>query len=306
VHRGYLAKSAQGTYRHVAKPTKLCFGFGSQGEGIPFSNDVRMSLSDAAAKAGIDILVLDNHYDAVSAIQNAKTFVEKKVDVVVEFQVQQSAAAAIGDTIAAAKIPFIAVDIPHPNSIFFGVDNYRAGMAAGELLGQHAIKAWNGRVDGVLGLDLPSAGQLVQGRIAGAFAAIQDSLPNLPQAVYERIDSRGLRDYSEGAVRTFLEKNPESRRILIAAVNDSSALGAVDAAKALKRTRQVVIVGQDCIEEAMTEMRRPSSPLIGSVSHETAAYGPALIRLGLSLLRGEAVAPYNYVNHRVVTRNDLS
>ena len=40
----------------------------------------------------------------------------------------------IADKIAAAKIPLIAIDIPHPHATYFGVDNYRVGLEAGELL----------------------------------------------------------------------------------------------------------------------------------------------------------------------------
>ena len=53
-------------------------------------------------------------------------------------------------------------------------------------------------------------------------------------------------------------------------------------------------------------MRKPDSPLIGSVSHETNSYGASLIHLGLSLLRGQTVPPYNYVSHRLVTHDTLS
>ncbi len=50
----------------------------------------------------------------------------------------------------------------------------------------------------------------------------------------------------------------------------------------------------------MTEMQRPGSPAIASISHEVALYGPRLMDLGLALLRGETVAPYNYVEHRAI------
>jgi len=49
------------------------------------------------------------------------------------------------------------------------------------------------------------------------------------------------------------------------------------------------------------EMQRPGSPAIASISHEAGLYGPRLIDIGLALLRGEKVAPYNYVEHRAVT-----
>jgi ribose transport system substrate-binding protein len=64
-------------------------------------------------------------------------------------------------------------------------------------------------------------------------------------------------------------------------------------------------VGQDCIPEAVTEMKKPGSPLIGSVSHEASSYGPNLVHLGLAILRGQTVAPYNYVGHKMVTPQTL-
>ncbi len=305
VHRGYLAKTPDGGYRHVARPSKLCFGFAAQSEDLPFSNEVKKSLIAAAASTGVNLVILDNRYDAATAVHNAETFVKKRVDVIIEFQVEQDVAATIGDKIAAANIPFIAIDIPHPNAVFFGVDNYRVGMAAGDLLVNHAKDVWAGKVEAVLGLDLPEAGQLVQGRISGAFEAIRAQMPHLPQDCYSRMDGRGLRERSDRLVTAYLEKNPKQRHILIAAATDTSAMGAIDAARRLKRDRHIAIAGQDCIPEVVTEMKRRFSPMVGSISHEPASYGPALIQLGMSLLRGHTVAPYNYVVHRVVTRTSL-
>jgi ribose transport system substrate-binding protein len=74
----------------------------------------------------------------------------------------------------------------------------------------------------------------------------------------------------------------------------------------LKREAHVAIVGQDCIPEALEEIRSERSALIGSVSHETGSYGPSLIHLGLALLRGQTVPPYNYVAHKMITRASAS
>ena len=51
----------------------------------------------------------------------------------------------IGDKIAAAGIPLIAIDIPHPNATYFGVDNYRVGHEAGEVLGKYALECLEGQ-----------------------------------------------------------------------------------------------------------------------------------------------------------------
>ena len=111
---------------------------------------------------------------------------------------------------------------------------------------------------------------------------------------------------NDHGIADFLDRHPSDKRLLIAAATDSSALGALDAVRDRKRERHVVIAGQDCIADAVAEMRRPGSPLIGSVSHEAGSYGPNLVHLGLALLRGHTVPPYNYVEHRMVTPETLA
>jgi len=157
-----------------------------------------------------------------------------------------------------------------------------------------------------LGLDRPEAGLLVQSRITGAFEAVRTAMPDLPVECFVRIDGRGMQDRSRKLIADFLDRHPSDKRLLIAAATDSSALGALDAVRDRKRERHVVIAGQDCIADAVAEMRRPGSPLIGSVSHEAGSYGPNLVHLGLALLRGHTVPPYNYVEHRMVTPETLA
>jgi ribose transport system substrate-binding protein len=305
LHRGYVARSGDGLYRLVSLPLKLRFGFAGQSAEMPFSQAVTRSLQSAAAASGVDLLILDNRYDAASALKNAEEFVRSRIDLVIEFQVEQQVAPVIADRIAAAGIPLIAIDIPHPHAIFFGVDNYRVGYDAGQLLAQHAVNEWRGQVDWVLGLDIEEAGPLVQSRITGAFEGVRSKLDGLPVESFVRIDGRGMHDKSYRIVLDFLKRHPKERHILLAAATDTSALGALQAVQELKRGKQVAIVGQDCIPEAVEEMRKPGSPIIGSVSHEVNDYGPRIIELGLGLLRGRSVPPYNYVIHKMVTGESL-
>lgn len=305
VHRGYLAQAQDGLYRFAAQPKKARFGFGSQSAEMPFSEAVTESLKAAASASGVDLIVLDNRYDAEAALRNAEDFVRNRVDLVIEFQIDQRVAPVLADKIARASIPLIAVDIPHPHATFFGVDNYRVGFEAGEYLAKHAKNEWEGKVGWVLGLDIEEAGPLVRSRVTGAFEAISSRLPSLPAEALVRMDGRGLREKSRQLVLEFLKQHPRDRGILIAAATDTSALGAVEAVRELKREKHVAIVGQDCIPEALQEMSTPRSPLIASVSHETQNYGPRLIHLGLALLAGQRIDPYNYVKHKLVSAESL-
>jgi ribose transport system substrate-binding protein len=306
VHRGYVGQTTEREYEYIARPKKLRFGFGGQSAEMPFSQAVSASLTAAAAALGIDLMVLDNCYDAATAVRNAESFIRDGVDVIIEFQVEQHVAPIIADKIAAARIPLIAIDIPHPHSTYFGVDNYRVGYDAGSLLAEFAINQWKGKVDWMIGLDLEEAGPMVQSRVTGAFEAVRTRIPNQPIETFVRIDGRGIEAASQKVVREFLERHPKDTHILIAAANDTSALGAIAALRELGRERHAAVVGQDLLPRMEAEMLRAGTPAIGSVSHEVQEYGPRLMDLALALLRGDKVPPYNFVEHKVVARDQVA
>jgi ribose transport system substrate-binding protein len=304
-HRGYLAQTQNGLYRLVSRPRRLHFGFALQSADLPFSKALAESLSIAAAASGVELLTLDNCFDPDVAICNAEKFVEKRVDLVLEFQVEEAVAPHIAHILKKADIPLIAIDVPHPNATYFGVDNFEVGYEAGLLLSQHAKRVWNGKVDRVIGVGFKEAGSFAQSRITGAFKAIRERLPNLPPERFFEIDGRGMREASRQSMHEFLQTHRGGRRTLVAAATDSSALGILDTIRKRGQEHDFAIVGQDCIPEALDEMRSGKSALVGSISHMVETYGPRLIQLGVSLLRGFAVPPYNYVQHRAVTPESL-
>jgi ribose transport system substrate-binding protein len=306
VHRGYVAQSQNGQYRLVSRPRRLRFGFAVQSADMPFPQAVAQSVTAAAASAGVELIVLDNKYDADVAIQNAGELVAKRVDIVLEFQVEEAVAPRIAHIFKKADIPLIAIDVPHPNATYFGVDNFEAGYEAGSILAKHAQTRWKGKIDLVVGVGFSEAGSFVQSRISGAFDGIRAHIADIPPAHFIQIDGRGMRDYSRMTMRDVLRNHKPGERILVAAATDSSALGVLDAARESGCEPDVAIVGQDCIPEVMDEIRKGSSAMVGSISHDVETYGPRLIQLGIALLRGNIVPPYNYVRHHAVTHETLA
>jgi ribose transport system substrate-binding protein len=290
VHRGYVAQGQSGQYRLVSRPKRLRFGFAAQSAEMPFSVAVAASITAAAAAAGVELLVLDNRYDPDVALRNAEEFVRERVDLVLEFQVEEHVAPHIAHIFKKADIPLVAIDIPHPNATYFGVDNFEVGYEAGTLLAKHAASKWKSTADWVLGIGFSEAGSFVQSRITGAFEGIHERIDQIPSDRFVRLEGRGMRQPSFKAVVEFL-RHRKGQRILVAASTDTSALGVLDAARQLGREHDFAIAGQDCIPEVLDEMRKPGSPIIGSVSHGAETYGPRLIQLGIALLRGHIVPP---------------
>jgi ribose transport system substrate-binding protein len=305
VHRGYLAQNQNGQYRLVSRPRRLHFGFAVQSADLPFSVAITHSVNAAAAAAGVELLILDNAFDPNVAVRNAEEFVSKRVDLVLEFQVEEAVAPRVAYILKKADIPLVAVDVPHPNATYFGVDNFEVGYEAGAMLAQYALRHWKGRADRVLGVGFSEAGSFVQSRILGAFDSIRERLPGLP-APFVQIDGRGMRESSRLAMLEFLRNAAAGERTLVATATDSSALGVLDAIREAGNEQDFAIVGQDCIPEVLDELHKGTSAIIGSISHEAESYGPRLIQLGIAILRGYTVPPYNYVHHRAVTAESLN
>ena len=253
----------------------------------------------------MELLILDNSYDPAVAVRNAEEFVAKRVDLVLEFQVEEAAAPRVAHIFKKADIPLVAIDVPHPNATYFGVDNFEVGYEAASILAQYAQRKWKGKVDRVVGVGFSEAGSFVQNRIAGAFDGIRERFKELTPDQFVQIEGRGMREASHKAMSEYLRGRRAGELTLVAAATDSSALGVLDAVREAGHEANFAIVGQDCIPEVMEEMRTGSSAIVGSISHEPETYGPRLIQLGISILRGYTVPPYNYVHHRAVTPDTL-
>jgi ribose transport system substrate-binding protein len=305
VHRGYLAQTPNGQYRLVSRPRRLCFGFAVQSAEMPYSEAVAQSVSAAAAASGVELLMLDNQYDPAVAVRNAEEFVAKRVDLVLEFQVEEAAAPRVAHIFKKADIPLVAIDVPHPNATYFGVDNFEVGYEAASILANYAQRKWKGKVDRVVGVGFIEAGSFVQNRITGAFDGIRERFKDLAPDRFVRIEGRGMRVASHKVMKELLRACRPGEHTLVAAATDSSALGVLDAVREAGQEDNFGIVGQDCIPEVMEEMKRGSSAMIGSISHEPETYGPRLIQLGIAILRGYTVPPYNYVHHKAVTPETL-
>ena len=137
-HRGYLAQTPNGQYRLVSRPRRLRFGFAVQSAEMPFSEAVAQSVTAAASASGVELIVLDNKYDPDVAVRNAEEFVAKRVDLVLEFQVEEAAAPRVAHIFKKAEIPMVAIDVPHPNATYFGVDNFEVGDEAASILAHYA------------------------------------------------------------------------------------------------------------------------------------------------------------------------
>jgi ribose transport system substrate-binding protein len=92
---------------------------------------------------------------------------------------------------------------------------------------------------------------------------------------------------------------------LVGAVNDTTALAALQAFREMGIEEECAIVGQDASFEARQELRRKSTRLIGSVAYFPENYGPQLIKLAVDILERKRVLPAVFTQHELVTSENV-
>lgn len=305
-HRGLLVQvPGSKRYRRVQQGQKTAIGYMGTSLRNPFAASVLEGLERSARTGGLRLVLFEPQGNSGDALADVETAVAEGIRVMIHFHSPRDFAPMVSRKLREAKIAQIAIDIPQPDALYFGIDNFQAGFEGGQELGRYARHEWKGKVDAVLLLDEVSAGSMVAERMSGAWYGIRQVLGPLPETLLTRIDCGGQRDQAQAITETFLRDHPRARRILIGSINDASGLGALDVVRRLKREQQVAIVGQDCIEEALSEIANPESALLASVAHFPENYGARVVELVLRLLRGEQVAPVTYTQHQLITRRNF-
>jgi ribose transport system substrate-binding protein len=304
---GMVEKAGENLYRTHLRPLKqrpFRLGYAAQGTDYHFSKDVSTSLQRAAAAQGLEVICLDNRYSAKAAQRNADVLVREKVDLVIEFQTDEHVAPIVASKYRAAGIPMIALEIPHPGATYFGANNYEAGLMGGRHLGRWAKLQRCDDGDEIVLITLDRAGSLPRMRLTGMLVGMKEMYPPLESCKVSYVDGDGKLGESFEAMRRHL-KTSRARRVIIGAINDPSALGALRAMQEAGRTETCAIMGQNASPEGRAELRQPGTRLIGSVAYFPEKYGPEIVSVALDILNRRAVPPAVFVKHQLVTPENV-
>jgi ribose transport system substrate-binding protein len=303
IDKGLVERIGPHTYRPRFQPLnfrRYRIGYAAQSTVVPFISTVSESLKTAAQKRGLELIVLNNRASRKVALDNANLFIREKVDLVIEFQLHADIAVTLVERFTKAGIPMLAVDLPHPGAIYFGADNYKAGVIAGAHLGRWAASKWQGHVDEIVLLVESAGGPILNSRTLGILDGIQETLPHSNRVPVSRYESKAAFDSSLDVIRKHLRRS-RGRQVLVGTVNDPSALGALQAFRDFGAEEICAIAGQGGVAEARHEMRRPGTRLVGSVAYFPETYGEKLIQLAMDVLEKRSVAALNLTRHQMLT-----
>ena len=296
----------EGEVKHYsARREKLKIGFANLDTTSSFASDVQSGLEAAAANAGFQLLVKNNQLNSELALENANELIEEGIDLMIEYHIDEHIGAVIMDKFIRRHIPVIAVDIPLVGATYFGVDNYNAGMMAGQNLGDWIMSKWHGHYDLVLILEEPRGGTLPAARTYGQIDGLQKVLGKIPERKRMRLNSGNRIETSRDSVKKALQIYPEYHRFALLGFNDDSAMGALLAARDLGREKDVVIVGLGVAPVIREELRDPDSRVMGSTAFWPEQYGEHVIKLAKRIIEGDRVPNAVTMKHTFITCDNI-
>jgi ribose transport system substrate-binding protein len=301
---GFLRKAEIRKYAsnlQIRSGKQFRIGYASQGHNS-FSAAVSQGLRSSARKWQVDLIEFENNYSPKAAVRNAELLVKERVDLAIEFQVFERVAGKVSTLLKEAGIPVIAIDIPEPGAVFFGVDNHKAGQIAGKMLVRAANEAWGGEFDELILLSAAIAGPVAQLRLAGVQEVLQKNFPR--GWLTTNLDSRAEFVPSFELTRKHLQYAPK-RRTLLCGINDSAVLGALRAFEEFGRGSLCRAVGFNGVPESRHELRRSNTSLAGTVGFFPENYGNNVLAVALDLLHRKSVLPANYMPVQSITPQNV-
>jgi ribose transport system substrate-binding protein len=284
---------------------------GTSIEGLGFTGaEIRRSFELASRTLPVDMIYYDNGGDAEKALANASDAISRMVDLLIEYNSDAEANAEIGRQLKTAGIPVLAMNHPIPGAPLYTADHLGAGRIAGRTLGQFAKENWSDQtpVAAILG-DVADPGPSVAARIQGVTEGLRQELPNVAPT---RLDSAGHSVRAEGVLTKFLGTQTR-RKVLVATLDDASALAAKSAVETAGRTSDCVIVSQGASriihggasEKKEIDPANRGSIVLGSVAYYFDRYGYEVLPIAVRMLRGEQVPARTLTNHVLISAKNV-
>ena len=279
---------------------------GKRIEGLGFTGaEVRRSFELAARTLPLNLMYYDNAGDANRALENTNDAIRRKVDLLIMYNAEVSANPEIARLTKAAGIPLLAVNFSVGDAPIYSADHRAAGRIAGRALGAFAKQTWPDETPlaALIG-DIGDPAEATALRVTGITEGLHQELPGIPLTP---LDTGGQPLRAESVTAKFLTAQPR-RKLLIASLDDPTALSARTGAEFVRRLQDCVIVSQGldhsihggASEKKEIDPANRASIVLGSVAYFLDRYGYEVLPLALRMLKGDAVPARTVTQHILV------
>ena len=277
----------------------------------PFCISLEENILEQAKLAGFktkDILLLDNEYDPETGMKNAEHVLSRSPNIFVEFQMSFKVNNIIASKFENSGIPIVAVEIPVPGTPYIGVNNWQSAVMAGEAAARLVNERWGGwdQVDLVVLFQLFEGGEAAMLRSEGFADVLDERFGVNTEEKIVRVDiGTGKQEELKRQLDKLLDEYPGARRFVLTSITESSMAAIVQQLQEMGRwnAEDYIIVTHGC--DRLTQQYIRQGLYTAAIAHFPEKYGEYVIPAVCTLLDGEAVPPYVFVENVTITRDNI-
>ena len=264
-----------------------------------FFNQINDGAEQAASDLGANLQIVDGNNDPARQVQAIETFITQGVDTIIVVAIDVEGIKPAVQAARDAGIPVVAIDaridVP-PANAFIGVDNYGAGVLAGEYTANYVNEEMDGEAQvGIVG----ALNSFIQNQRRDGFVETVDGVEGIE--IVGTVDGQNVQEVALTAAENLVTANPNLD--IIYATGEPALIGVISAVEAQGLTDSVKVIGWDLTQQAVRGIDEEFVQAV--VQQNPYQEGYEAVRASLSLIEGEEVEEEILIPVEIVTQENV-
>ena len=264
-----------------------------------FFNQINDGAEQAASDLGANVQIVDGNNDPARQVQAIETFITQGVDAIIVVAIDVEGIKPAVQAARDAGIPVVAidarVDVP-PANAFIGVDNYGAGVLAGEYTANYVNEEMDGTAQvGIVG----ALNSFIQNQRRDGFVETVDGVEGIE--IVGTVDGQNVQEVALTAAENLVTANPGLD--IIYATGEPALVGVISAVEAQGLADSIKVIGWDLTQQAVRGVDEGFVQAV--VQQNPYQEGYEAVRASLSLTEGEEVEEEILIPVEIVTQENV-
>ena len=274
----------------------------------PFSIPIREGFEELGKKYGFEIAYCDTNFKPEKAVECAEEVASQDPAFIVAGNWQSGAMPAMMKVLEEARIPSDVIDVPGPNSVFVGTNNYQDGLLAGKTAGEFAQKEWNCEEVWLMLGENPAEGEVPALRLSGFEDGVQEVCGEISDGQIERVQmTAGTTDQALTVTTDWLTAHPQAKHVFGISYDDERGSGIAKSFAAAAET-EAYALGLGC-DKVGVETIHQGSPeenhFLGCVAFFPEKYPEVLLGIAQEVLEGNPVPDENHIPSKFLDTSNI-
>ena len=264
-----------------------------------FFNQINDGALTAAEEFGADVQIVDSNNDPDRQVRAIESFITQQKDAIIVVAIDVNGIVPALQAARDAGIPIVAIDAQvasPPANVFIGVENYDAGVQAGEYTLDYIASSLDGSAKiGIVG----ALNSFIQNQRRDGFVDALEGVEGVE--IVNVVDGQNNQEVALSAAENLMTGNRDLD--IVYATGEPALIGSIAAVESQGLTDSVDVIGWDLTQQAIRGIEEGF--VVAVVQQNPYQEGYEAVRASLGLIAGEDVASEILIPIDIVTDENV-